>query len=70
MNYFLPEAKISQVHGEPSRVVLGSQELTIVPLYHPAAALYNGSLRAVLSDDFMKLPILINILEKQEMEKQ
>lgn len=70
MNYFLPEAKISQVHGEPSEVTLGKTALTIVPLYHPAAALYNGSMRSVLLDDFMKLPTLINTLGTQEEEKQ
>lgn len=32
-----------------------------LPLYHPAAALYNGSLREVLKKDFKKIP---NILEK------
>jgi len=25
----------------------------VIPLYHPAAALYNGSMRQVLVDDFV-----------------
>ena len=26
----------------------------VIPLYHPAAALYNGSMRQVLIDDFIR----------------
>jgi uracil-DNA glycosylase family 4 len=32
----------------------------ILPLYHPAAALYNGSMRQTLMEDFSKLPDIIN----------
>ena len=66
MEYFLPEMKISMIHGEPKRVPFGDTKIVIVPLYHPAAALYNGSLRATLIEDFMKLPTIINILEKEK----
>jgi len=37
-----------------------------VPLYHPAAALYNRGLRATLIEDFIKLPTIINLLEKEK----
>jgi uracil-DNA glycosylase len=47
-NCFLPDAKIGQVHGQPQKW----QGYTILPLYHPAAALYNGSMRQTLIDDF------------------
>jgi DNA polymerase len=30
--------------------------VVILPLFHPAAALYNGSLRQTLIDDFAKIP--------------
>lgn len=63
--------QISKVHGEPKRVkwVLKHGDgdkgketsLVILPLYHPAAALYNGGMRQTLIDDFAKLP---TILEK------
>lgn len=66
---FLPELFISQCHGEPKRVKISlkgqknnSLELVILPLYHPAAALYNGSQRQTLIDDFMKIPIILNKL--------
>ena len=40
--------------------------LVILPLYHPAAALYNGSQRQTLMDDFMLIP---DILEKSRKLK-
>lgn len=36
--------------------------LVILPLYHPAAALYNGSQRSVLMDDFSKVPQILQQL--------
>lgn len=64
MEYFLPEAKISEIHGHAVREKVtyhdGSQHTwLIVPLYHPAAALYNGSLRQTLIEDFMRVPAII-----------
>lgn len=39
----------------------GSDDWTVVllPLYHPAAALYNGSMRQTLIDDFLTVPDII-----------
>ncbi len=64
MEFFLPEAKISQVHGHAVRKTVkyhDEREHTwlIVPLYHPAAALYNGGLRQTLIDDFLRVPQLL-----------
>jgi DNA polymerase len=64
MEYFLPDAKISQVHGEAKRITFGDKKLVIVPLYHPAAALYNGSMRQTLIDDFLRVPKVIEKLKK------
>ena len=105
MEYFLPDARISQIHGQPKRfkVLLppysigrpgtdgvqgkgeqrtevyetytegAAEPLTqqsavtwvILPLYHPAAALYNGGLRQTLIDDFQTLPTIIETLKKE-----
>ena len=59
MEYFLPEARISDTHGQPKQIKLGGHKLVIVPQYHPAAALYNGSLRQTLIDDFLRMPDII-----------
>lgn len=52
MARWFPEARISHVHGKPRKV---SQRL-IVPMYHPAAALHQPSLRQEVVDDFQRLP--------------
>lgn len=62
MEYFLPDMKISQVHGHAKRIQFGGDGLVIVPLYHPAAALYNGSMRQTLIDDFLAVPEIIKKL--------
>jgi uracil-DNA glycosylase len=62
MEYFLPDMKISQIHGQPKRIQFGEEKLVIVPLYHPAAALYNGSLRQTLIEDFIAVPKIIKQL--------
>ena len=59
MEYFLPGMKISDIHGKPSHFRCNDETLVIVPLYHPAAALYNRSLRQTLIDDFMQIMQLI-----------
>lgn len=55
MEVFLPGLKISDVHGQPKRY----EGQVYLPLYHPAAALYDGSLRQILIDDFMRIPIIL-----------
>jgi len=46
---------ISQLHGKAQTLKLGQQSLTVIPLFHPAAMLYNPPLRETLNADFQKL---------------
>jgi DNA polymerase len=55
LNCFLPDLQISKVHGQPKRY----KGRIYLPLFHPAAALYNGSMRQTLIDDFATIPIII-----------
>jgi uracil-DNA glycosylase len=66
MDCFLPGLKISQVHGrlqksstQRSEANSGNIPYHILPLYHPAAALYNSGLRQTLFDDFASIPKLL-----------
>ena len=63
MNAFLPDFKISEVHGKAYRrklLIEGKQtEVVFLPLYHPAAALYNGGMRDTLLNDFSAIPHII-----------
>ena len=62
-NCFLPDLKIGREHGKAKRLALRLNKETIsiifLPLFHPAAALYNGSIRQVLIDDFAGIPQLM-----------
>ncbi len=60
MARFIPQAKISEIHGQPIRV----KGMLVMPFYHPAAALHRPSLRSVVEEDFAKLPALIAGVEK------
>jgi uracil-DNA glycosylase family 4 len=55
MNLLVPNSKISQVHGQAIKI----HDRLVVPMYHPAAALHQGSLRPVIKQDFTQLPRLI-----------
>jgi uracil-DNA glycosylase family 4 len=55
MDVLLPGLKISQVHGQPKR----KSGRVFLPLFHPAAALYNGAMRQTLIDDFMAIPLIL-----------
>ena len=43
---------ISVLHGASFECETSYGAVTLIPLYHPAAALYNGSMRGTLKDDF------------------
>ena len=57
MNNFFPDQKISEAHGKMLiKKFNGISTKFFFPLYHPAAALYDGSMREVLIKDFKKIP--------------
>ncbi|MFC1618204.1 uracil-DNA glycosylase family protein [Patescibacteria group bacterium] len=64
MDRFVPDKRISQDHGKPVRV----KGQVYYPVYHPAAALYRGSLRGDIEADFLKLPKVVEKV-KEETEK-
>lgn len=60
MNHFFPEEKISTAHGKLIiKKIPGIPTEYFLPLYHPAAALYNGGLRVALLKDFKKIPVIL-----------
>ena len=70
MNNFFPELKISGAHGKLLiKAFKGMATRYFFPLYHPAAALYDGSMREVLKNDFRKIPKILKEIEKREKEK-
>jgi uracil-DNA glycosylase len=74
MGMFLPETlKISEVHGQ-AKIYWGiegeksGQKQVYLPLYHPAAALYNGGMRNKLKDDFRRIPSILKKIDTLRVE--
>ncbi len=61
MAHFLPNARISSIHGRAVRV----NGRLVVPMYHPAAALHQPSLRDTVVQDFSHLPAYIAQVDKE-----
>jgi len=55
MAQYFPNSKISKIHGQEKEI----DGRMVVPMYHPAAALHQPSLREVVKEDFALLPTLI-----------
>lgn len=66
MNCFLPDLQISQCHGQPKRL----KGRVYMPLFHPAAALYNGSMRQTIMDDFAKIPQVLKLIQDSNDRKE
>lgn len=58
MGRFFPTEKISDIHGKLliKKVSEFKEKQAFIPMYHPAAALYNGGMRETLMKDFKKIP--------------
>jgi uracil-DNA glycosylase family 4 len=70
MSNFFPKEKISEVHGTLlHKKIDGFPVEYFLPLYHPAAALYNGGLRQALLDDFKKIPSALKRLQRNRNKK-
>jgi uracil-DNA glycosylase len=52
-------ASIGKMHGMPFQGDFGYGTVQLLPLYHPAAALYNPKMKSVLFEDFKKVSSFI-----------
>jgi uracil-DNA glycosylase family 4 len=59
---------ITRVHGQEQQVTLGGRGVTLVPLYHPAAALYTPTMLAVLEQDVARLGEILGRGEPPRVE--
>lgn len=66
MARFLPNAKISDVHGQSFRI----KGRLVVPMFHPAAALHQPSLKISVERDFVRLPELISRADESPIVKE
>lgn len=66
LNSFLPEAKISQVHGQLINIEIEKiGKIKLFPLHHPAAARISRKTRALFEEDFQKIPTLLKSKKEQ-----
>ena len=61
---FFPGAKISKAKG----IVREWNGRTVYPVYHPAAALHNPSLKERLFEDFSRLPKVVSDARQSELK--
>ncbi|ADJ25538.1 phage SPO1 DNA polymerase-related protein [Dehalogenimonas lykanthroporepellens BL-DC-9] len=62
MSRFFPGKTISRIHGQWEK----QGDLVCLAMYHPAAALHQGSLRATILADMARLPEIIKELKRSE----
>lgn len=62
MAKFLPDVYISQVHGKVYGVDWNGMLLKVVPMYHPAASLRNGSILEQEKKDFLQLKQILGTI--------
>jgi uracil-DNA glycosylase family 4 len=55
-----PKARISQIHGQPRKI----GGIIYYPMYHPAAALHQPSLRRTVEEDMQRIPELLKQAEQ------
>jgi len=66
MAKFIPDAKISHIHGRLHRVTIGAKQYYVLPFFHPAAALRRGSVMESFIADFEKLPKIVQWVKEQK----
>jgi uracil-DNA glycosylase family 4 len=59
MARYFPNESISKIHGKARKL----DGILYFPMYHPAAALHQGSLRKVIEEDMLKIPQLLLEME-------
>src|SRR3954470_12863434 len=55
-----PSDGITRVNGRPQERRIGSVDVQLFPIYHPAAALYTPAMMNTLREDFSRLPALMS----------
>jgi uracil-DNA glycosylase family 4 len=63
MEKFLPDEKISHVHGKAQTVTWQGKMIRIMPMYHPAAAFRSTKVKNQLTEDFQTLGVYLKKLK-------
>ncbi len=71
LSLYFPAESIGKIHGKPRHV----DGVIYYPMYHPAAALHQGSLRRTIETDMLRIPQILaqckelpqNVLEDRQL---
>lgn len=55
-------SSISKIHGKVFETEMSYGKVKVIPLYHPAVAVYNSNTKQTLMNDFKVLKTLLNNL--------
>jgi len=66
MAKFLPGVFISSVHGKDKELLWKEKNITVIPMYHPAAGLRSLEVKEKLKQDFLMLPDILEKTKHQE----
>jgi uracil-DNA glycosylase len=61
LSRYFPNESIGKAHGKARKV----GNVIVFPMYHPAAALHQGSLRNIIEEDMRKVPMIL--AQKEEI---
>jgi DNA polymerase len=61
---YFPGEGITKIHGKPRK----QDNIIYYPMYHPAAALHQGSLRKIIEADMLRIPQILAQYEKMPEE--
>lgn len=68
MAKFLPNEKISQIHGQARFVNFAGKRRIVIAMYHPAAALRSGTVMEQIKKDFQKIPKFLSSKPFEEIK--
>jgi DNA polymerase len=57
---YFPGESIGKIHGKPRK----QNDIIFYPMYHPAAALHQGSLRKIIQEDMLRIPQILTQWER------
>lgn len=69
MAKFLPNVFISSVHGKKYDVIWNGKNITVIPMYHPAASLRNGNVLEMEKTDFVNLKEILKKLDDKKTKE-
>jgi uracil-DNA glycosylase family 4 len=70
MAKFLPDARISQVHGRLHKVGWNGRKRFVLPMYHPAAGLRSTQVKNAFIKDFEKIPKAVAWIKDHHLDLQ